>query len=103
MLNELELRTTIAEKTYSHLEPWIQWPTVYTGLNYAEHKIFRLGDAVEFSHDQIFEVIEQDTGQPIVAVSPMNAVNRVSDKSVQPTHGQILMSLDRQVVAVCLG
>ena len=82
LLGELVLRETTAEGAYSHLEPWIQWPTVYTGLTYAEHKVFRLGDSVEHSHHQIFELVEKDTGQPVVAVSPMNAVNRVSDKSV---------------------
>ena len=29
---------TIAEKKYEELEPWIQWPTVRTGLDFAEHK-----------------------------------------------------------------
>lgn len=27
-----------------HLEPWIQWPTVHSGLRHDEHEIFHLGD-----------------------------------------------------------
>jgi len=38
------LFVTTSEKKYEELEPWIQWPTVRTGLTYQEHEIFRLGD-----------------------------------------------------------
>ena len=38
------ISNTISEKLYHELEPWIQWPTVRTGLTYQEHEIFRLGD-----------------------------------------------------------
>lgn len=82
LLSRFTLRKTVAETSYELLEPWIQWPTVYTGLTFAEHQIFRLGDSVNHSHEQIFELLEKETGQPVVAVSPMNAVNRVSEKSV---------------------
>ncbi len=33
-----------AEEEPPRLEPWIQWVTVHTGLSYAEHGVFRLGD-----------------------------------------------------------
>lgn len=72
---------TKAEDHYPYLEPWIQWPSVYTGKNFAHHQIFRLGDAVHHDHVQLFEKIEGNTGRPVVAISPMNAVNRISEKS----------------------
>tara|TARA_Y100001968_G_scaffold302109_1_gene315050 strand:+ start:3312 stop:4463 length:1152 start_codon:yes stop_codon:yes gene_type:complete len=32
------------KETYEYLEPWIQWPTVYSGKTAKEHKGFFLGD-----------------------------------------------------------
>ena len=48
-------RTTFAEKEYSKLEPWIQWVSVHTGMDANKHKVFRLGEVVNFDHEQIFE------------------------------------------------
>lgn len=67
---------TSAEGSYELLEPWIQWPSVHTGKTYDEHKIFRLGDVVASSDEQIFEVVES-MGYRVGALSPMNAVNRL--------------------------
>src|SRR3546814_10041375 len=72
------LTQTVAEKAYPALEPWIQWPTVYTGKSFAEHGIFRLGDAVDRNHVQIWEYLES-RGLKVAAVSPMNAANRCSN------------------------
>ena len=47
---------TISESEYRLLEPWIQWATIYSGKNYNEHKIFRLGDIVDHPNlSQLFE------------------------------------------------
>ena len=35
---------TLSEEIYEHIEPWIQWFTVHTGMPYAKHGVFRLGD-----------------------------------------------------------
>lgn len=75
-LQRYELFETIAEDRYPHLEPWIQWPTVYTGKDYAGHQIFRLGDIVETDHRQIWEVLA-DKGVSVGAISPINGANRV--------------------------
>lgn len=75
LLRDCQLFETIAEKQYPHLEPWIQWPTVYTGKTFAEHGIFRLGDAVYKSHNQIWEKLERYQCK-VGAISPMNAANR---------------------------
>ena len=40
---------TISEPAYPYLEPWIQWPTVYTGLTQSGHGLFRLGDGDLYS------------------------------------------------------
>jgi acid stress-induced BolA-like protein IbaG/YrbA len=49
---------THSELVYEHLEPWIQWPSVHTGLSYEEHKICRLGDITLSNAPQIFEILE---------------------------------------------
>ena len=53
------LKTTIAEKEYSKLEPWIQWVSVHTGMDANEHKIFRLGESKNFNYEQIFEKVQK--------------------------------------------
>jgi hypothetical protein len=68
--------TTQAETEYEQLEPWIQWPSIHTGKTFAEHKIFRLGDIVDYPEDQLFEKIER-AGFKVGAVSPMNASNKL--------------------------
>lgn len=67
---------TIAEDDYALLEPWIQWPSIHTGLSAAEHGIFRLGDIVDSRVPQIFEQLEE-AGLRVGCVSPMNAANRM--------------------------
>jgi len=67
-----------SENEYQNLEPWIQWPSVHTGLSFQEHQIFRLGDIVYSDHPQIFEIIEK-LGYKVGAISPMNTANRLKD------------------------
>lgn len=69
---------TKAESEYDNLEPWIQWPSVHTGKTFEEHDIFRLGDIVNFSHQQFFEQVE-NSGFSVGAISPMNASNRLKN------------------------
>ena len=54
-----QLKKTKSEDDYDLLEPWIQWVSIHTGKSAKEHKIFRLGDIKNFSHEQIFEIIEK--------------------------------------------
>ena len=72
---------TYAEDTYEYLEPWIQWASVNLGKDYYQHKIFRLGDIVNFQDEkQIFEKIEEK-GFKVGAISPMNTENRLKNPS----------------------
>lgn len=75
ILSEPRVRTT-AESDYEKLEPWIQWPSVHTGMTFAEHGIFRLGDIVGSKVPQIFEKLEQ-AGYRVGAILAMNAENRL--------------------------
>lgn len=69
---------TTSETKYELLEPWIQWPSVYTGLSFSGHGIFRLGDAVNARHKQIYEYLD-DNNFSVGAICPMNATNRVAN------------------------
>lgn len=69
---------TSSENEYKNLEPWIQWPSVHTGLTFDQHQIFRLGDSVNKDIEQFFEVIES-AGFSVGAVSPMNAKNSLTN------------------------
>ena len=67
---------TEAESDYENLEPWIQWPSVHTGKKFEDHNVFRLGDFVNSSDEQFFEMVEK-AGFSVGAVSPMNASNNL--------------------------
>ena len=77
-LFEFDERKTKSEDEHRLLEPWIQWPSVHTGRPYAEHRLFRLGDAELGVPEQIFEKVES-LGFCVGAVSPMNAVNLLKE------------------------
>jgi hypothetical protein len=76
LVAECGLRETTSETAYEELEPWIQWVTAHTGLSYAKHRVFRLGDIVYTDLPQIWEELEAD-GYRVGAMSPMNAKCRV--------------------------
>jgi hypothetical protein len=67
---------TKSEKVYKLLEPWIQWFSVYTGLQANEHKIFRLGDSIKNKFPQYFEEIES-AGYTVGVISAINATNKL--------------------------
>jgi len=65
---------TSSENKYNLLEPWIQWVSVYTGKSANEHKIFRLGDIVNYEQDLLYRKLEKLKFK-IGAIAPMNAKN----------------------------
>ncbi|MEM6850744.1 MAG: hypothetical protein AAF527_03425 [Pseudomonadota bacterium] len=69
---------TISETEHHLANPWIQWPTVHTGLTYAEHGVFRLGDIAYTDHEHIYEALER-RGVRVAAMSPFNARNNAND------------------------
>ncbi len=65
---------TTSESEHHLANPWIQWPTVHTGLDYADHQVFRLGDIVKTKHRLIYETLE-DHGLTVAAIGAFNAAN----------------------------
>ena len=68
------IKESSSEQEYELIEPWIQWPSVHTGLSAKEHSIFRLGDIVSYKGEQIFDIVH-DWGLRVGCISPMNASN----------------------------
>lgn len=67
---------TSSEDEHHLANPWIQWPTVHTGMDYADHGVFRLGDIMKTEHPMIYEVLE-NAGVSVAAMCPFNARNSV--------------------------
>jgi hypothetical protein len=51
--------TTDAGEQPPNLEPWIQWPTVHSGLPFAEHRAFHLGDGRRLEHLCLAELLSE--------------------------------------------
>jgi len=81
LIQRYGVTTTVSEHLYAELEPWIQWVTVHTGLSYAEHQVFRLGDTTKTEIPQIWETLES-SNVPVAAISPMNATNRTKKSTL---------------------
>ncbi|MCK5830504.1 MAG: alkaline phosphatase family protein [Methylococcales bacterium] len=69
---------TDSENEHRLAQPWIQWPTVHTGLDYAEHGVYRLGDINKVKQPLIYETLEQE-GLKVAAISPFNAKNNTKN------------------------
>lgn len=67
---------TKSEDIYENIEPWIQWFSVYTGKNFNEHGILRLGDGIKYNQKILFDEIE-DMGFSVSSICPMNAPNNL--------------------------
>jgi hypothetical protein len=63
--------TTDAGEQASHLEPWIQWPTVHSGQPYAGHGCFHLGDGRKMTAKCLAELLS-DAGVPVGVCGSMN-------------------------------
>lgn len=63
---------TEADEEPPHLEPWIQWVTVHTGLSYDEHKVYSLNDGPKLKSPRVWDIVS-DTGRPVWVCGSMNA------------------------------
>ncbi len=70
--NESIVCVSDAEEDAPSLEPWIQWVTVHTGLSYAEHGVFNLGDGPGLDAPRIWDLVA-DSGARAWVCGSMNA------------------------------
>lgn len=69
---------THSESNQNVLNPWVQWITGHTGLNYEEHKVRRLGDMQDKSYEQIWERVER-MGKSVGVFVAFNAKNNLKN------------------------
>ncbi len=75
ILDSKTFQKTNSENEYQLLEPWIQWPSIYTGLKAKDHNIFRLGDIEKNSElKNLFHDIDEE-GITSGFICPMNLLN----------------------------
>jgi len=63
--------TTDADEKPEHLEPWIQWPTVHSGMSFNEHGVFHLGDGQRMENKCLAELLS-DAGLSVGVCGSMN-------------------------------
>lgn len=65
----------------SYLEPWVQWVTLHTGVDCKEHGVFRLGEADNLKHENIWDELSKK-GQKSWLCGSMNATWPKGDKNI---------------------
>ncbi|MGH7044863.1 MAG: hypothetical protein ACREE2_00565 [Stellaceae bacterium] len=65
--------TTVADDPDpAHLEPWIQWYSIHTGLPYHQHQVFHLTDGPKAGHPDLWHELHR-LGKSVMNCSSMNA------------------------------
>jgi hypothetical protein len=62
---------TDAAEQPPNLEPWIQWPSVHSGMSFEEHQIFHLGDGRKLKRKLVGELLS-DAGLRVGVFESMN-------------------------------
>jgi len=60
--DESAVYTTRAEERAPYLDPWIQWLTVHTGLNFREHQVDKLNEGHTCDARRIWDVVSENGG-----------------------------------------
>ena len=63
--------TTDAGEEPPNLEPWIQWPSIHSGMTFSQHHIFNLGDGCTLREKCMAELLS-DAGIPVGVFGSMN-------------------------------
>jgi len=69
---------TVSETDQGILNPWVQWVTAHTGLEYEQHGVRRLSDMQGKDFEQIWEKVES-MGHSVGALIPFNARNELKN------------------------
>ena len=57
LYRESEIYTTTASERPPHLDPWIQWVTVHTGLNFSDHGLQRLNEGHTLQVPRVWDLL----------------------------------------------
>jgi hypothetical protein len=75
--------TTDAGEEAPNLEPWIQWPTIHSGMPFGEHQVSHLGDGSKLEQKCVAEVLS-DNGVRVGVFGSMNLNYRRLNGYVMP-------------------
>lgn len=75
LYRESEIHVTDAEEAPPHLEPWVQWVTVHTGLPASEHRVYSLGDGAKLQARRLWDIVS-DSGHAVWVCGSMNVAAR---------------------------
>jgi hypothetical protein len=71
LYHEADIYTTTAAEQPPHLDPWIQWVTVHTGLNFRDHGLQRLNEGHRLRVPRVWDLLT-DTGRKAWVCGSMN-------------------------------
>lgn len=69
--DQSKVMVTDAEEEQKHLEPWIQWITVHSGMTYEEHGVFHLADGYKLNNKCLWDLVS-DSGGKVWICGSMN-------------------------------
>jgi hypothetical protein len=69
--DESQVFATEAAERGWELNPWVQWVTVHSGLNYSEHRIIELDEGHKLAKKRIWDVVSQ-SGDKVWLCGSMN-------------------------------
>jgi hypothetical protein len=72
LANQSSIYVTDAGEQPPNLEPWIQWVTVHTGMPFAQHRVFDLGNAHKLRAPRIWDLVVEQ-GRSVWICGSMNA------------------------------
>ena len=71
LFNESLVYVTEAAEKSPNLDPWIQWVTVHTGLNYSDHGIQQLDEGHRLKKDRLWDIVSA-AGKPVWVCGSMS-------------------------------
>jgi hypothetical protein len=80
---ESAIYLTEAAERAPYLDPWIQWVTVHTGLNFSQHRLERLNEGHTLDAKRVWDYVTEQ-GQPVWICGSMNVGSRGARGAVMP-------------------
>jgi hypothetical protein len=84
LYREADVYTTTAEETPPHLDPWIQWVTVHTGLNFRDHGLQRLNEGHTLTTPRIWDLMSAAGKRAWICGSMNVGTSRPAGSAVMP-------------------
>jgi hypothetical protein len=81
--DQSQVFTTEASERGWELNPWVQWVTVHSGLNYSDHGIIELDEGTKLAKKRVWDVVSE-AGLPVWICGSMNVA------SEKPLNGVVM-------------